>query len=139
MLTTHELLALAKAKQNIPSNYRLARVLDAPESTVKRWNTGKGQPDDAYAAKLADLAGLDAGAVVASIRAEREASGPLHDLWVGIAKRLETAGLAALAVILSLFVGGGPDAGAMASTLVKQAPALEHVASVEPGTVCILC
>lgn len=123
MITTAELLAAAKARQGIPSNYRLARVLDVPESTVQRWNTGRGRPDDRYSAKLAELAGLDACEVVASINAERAEDGPMKEMWALMAKRLHghahAAALAFMALVLSLFVGGGPDAGAWA-----KAPAL---------------
>lgn len=117
MITTKELLTAAKVAQNIPSNYRLCRVLGVPDTTVQRWNTGRGRPDDDMARRLAELAGLDPGAVVAAIRAEREAEGPMHDLWANVARRLQAAALASLAAFLSGFVGGGPDAGAMAATL----------------------
>lgn len=121
MITTAELMAAAKRAQGIPSNYRLARVLDVPESTVQRWNTGRGRPDDAHAARLGELAGIDPGIAVASVRAEREGDGPMRSLWEGIAKKLERAGVAALAVFLSLWIGGGPDAGAQAATRASAA------------------
>jgi hypothetical protein len=116
MLTASELLAAAKAAQGIPSNYRLARVLGVPESTVQRWNTRRGLPSDEYCAKLADLAGLDRGEVVAWIRAERETDPYMRDVWASVAKRLHQAGSAAMAVILSLCISGGPDGSAMAAT-----------------------
>lgn len=107
MLTTRDLLAAVKTAQSIPSNYRLARLLDVPEGTVQRWNTGRNLPDDLMAARLAELAGLDVAEVVASIHAERAAEGPARDLWKSIAERLHAAGAPALAVILSvLFLGG---------------------------------
>ena len=52
MLTSRELLAAVRAAQDIPSNYRLARVLDVPEQSVQRWNSGKHTPDDETAARL---------------------------------------------------------------------------------------
>lgn len=109
MLTTRSLLAAAKAARGIPSNYRLARALDVPERTVQRWSSGVSRPDDGHAAQLAELAGLDAGEVVASIRAERAEPGQMRDLWASVAARLHSA---AMAVFLALFVGigGGPDA-----------------------------
>lgn len=115
MLTTAELLAQAKAAQGIPSNYRLSRVLDVPEKTVQRWNTGKSRPDDEHAARLALMAGIDPGVAIASINAERDPTGPMHSVWVGIAQRLERAGVSAAVLALGVTFTGGPDAGAMAS------------------------
>ena len=130
-MTTLELLAAAKTAQGIPSNYRLARVLQVPDHTVQRWNTGRNMPDDAMCLRLAELAGLDPGQVVASIRAEREAAGPLHDFWAGLAKRLETAGAAGAAAALALVFTGTPDAGAMAR--------LQDTGPHNEPSVCILC
>lgn len=115
MLTTRELLAAAKAHSGIPSNYRLARVLDVPETTVQRWNTGRSRPDDEWCAKLAELAGLDAGEVVASIRAERASDPQMRELWQSIADRLHAAGASALAVILSVLWLGSSAGEARAS------------------------
>lgn len=116
MLTTAELLAQAKSAQGIPSNYRLARVLDVPESTIQRWNTGRGFPGDDYTAKLAELAGIDPGLAIASIHVERSPQGaPIRSVWAGIAQRLERAGVSAAVLALGVTFTGGPDAGAMAS------------------------
>ena len=80
MLTTFDLLTAAKANSGIPSNERLARILDVPDNTVVRWNTGRNKPDDEMVRRLAELAGLDPAPVVAAIRAERAAPGPMRDL-----------------------------------------------------------
>lgn len=115
MITTRELLAAVRAAQGIPSNYRLARLIDVPDTTVQRWNTGRNLPDDLMCVRLAELAGLDPSAVVAAIHAERAAAGPERELWTRIAERLQHGAIAA-AVILSMgFWGGGPDGGAMAA------------------------
>lgn len=116
MYTTREVLAAVRARNGIPSNYALARFLDVPEKTVQRWHTGRNLPDDATAARLAELGGLDAGAVVASIHAERALDPAARSLWQGIAERLHRAGLAVAAAILAALFTGGPDARAYAST-----------------------
>ena len=104
MISTLELMAAAKSAQGIPSNYRLARVLDVPETTVARWHTGRGKPDDAFAARLAEMAGLDVGQVVAWIHAERAEPGPVRDLWTGIASRLaRTSGAAAAVALMACY------------------------------------
>lgn len=116
MLTTVEILAAAKKAQRLPSNAALARLLGVPDKYVQRWGTGKHTPDDVTAARLAELAGLDVGEVLASVAAERASEPAARELWQRLAARLHAAGLAALAVILSLWIGGGPDGAAMAST-----------------------
>lgn len=132
MLTARDLLAAVRARQGIPSNYRLARLLDVPDTTVQRWNTGRNTPDDATAARLAELAGLDADATVASMHAQRAGSAPERSRWERIAERLQRAGVAAC-VILSLgFWSGGPDGGAYASTATTATPP-------KSAPVCILC
>ena len=122
MLTTRDLLAAAKLAKGIPSNYRLARVLEVPDTTVQRWNTGRNRPDDEMAVRLAEMAGLDAGQVVASIRAERAEPGPMRDLWADVAARLAHAGAAA--AVACITVTGSPDALAHApSQALDQAAA----------------
>lgn len=116
MLTTAALISAAKLHAGIPSNYKLARALDVPEKTVSRWNAGHNLPDDENAAKLAQLAGLDAGVVVASIRAQRSDAPHMREFWEHIAQRLQGAGAVVVAfgicAVLSLWTSGVPDAGA---------------------------
>lgn len=116
MLTIAELIAAAKAGAALPSNYRLARALDVPEKTLSRWNAGHNLPDDENAAKLAHLAGIDPGVVVASIRAQRADKPEVRALWAGIAARLANSTAVAGAVILSALFSASPDASAMART-----------------------
>ena len=124
-MTTFDLLTAAKANSGIPSNERLARILDMPDNTVVRWNTGRNKPDDEMVRRLAELAGLDPAPVVAAIRAERAAPGPMRDLWSGMAAMLSKASAtAALAVVA---VTGSPDAGAWVSSPAQPLPG------------CILC
>ncbi len=88
MLTTSDLLSAAKRGAGIPSNYRLARVLGTTDNTVFRWHSGAGSPDDAWAAKLAALAGMDVGYAVASMKAAREKDPELRAIWADMAERL---------------------------------------------------
>lgn len=112
MLTIAELIAAAKAGASIPSNYKLARALDVPEKTVQRWNAGHTLPRDDNAAKLAELAKLDPGVVLASVRALRAESPHMKGVWSSIADRLGAS--TAAAVILSALFSASPDASAMA-------------------------
>lgn len=112
MLTTHTLLDLAKQRNGIASDYKLGLVLDVVPSAVKNYRKGRSHPDDLVAQRLADLCDLDRGMVVASIHAQRAANEDTRALWRSIADRLQQAGAAALAVILSVGLTASPDAGA---------------------------
>ncbi len=113
MLTTVELLAAARAAHGIPSNYRLARVLNVSDKSIQRWNTGKNTPDDAMASRLAEMAGLDPDSVVAAMHAERAVTEAERARWQRIAHRLQAV---AACVILSLVgFGASPDARATGS------------------------
>jgi hypothetical protein len=124
MITTAELLAAVRDAQGIPSNYRLARVLDVPENTVARWQTGRHVPDDSMVIRLAGMAGLDAGATLAAMHAQRATDDGLRAAWASIAARLQQAGAAALAVILSVVIFGSPDAQARARVAVFDSAAI---------------
>ena len=124
-MTGKELLSAVRTAQGLPSNYALARAVGIPERSLQRWNTGSHTPDDATAARLAELAGLDPDSVVAAMHAQRAADDQERSRWERIARRLEGSGVAAaLAVcaVLSLWTSGGPDGGA--SLLAGLLPAL---------------
>jgi transcriptional regulator with XRE-family HTH domain len=85
MLTVQSLLAQAKARQGIASNYRLAKVLGAGENTVSNWSHGRRVPDDEMSVRLAELAELPPGKVLASMHALREPEGtPLRAAWLSL-------------------------------------------------------
>lgn len=115
-MKTKDLIAAAKARRGIPSNYRLARELDVPEKTVQRWHTGKNVPSGRYASKLAELAEMDPDYVAAALRAETVADPDEKAVWERIATRLSKLMAVAACAILSLFITGGPDGGAWAAT-----------------------
>jgi len=113
MHTTAELLDLAKARHSV-SDWKLSSLLDVVPSAVKNYRAGRSFPDDAVAQRLADLACLDAGYVVACIHAQRAGSDQAKALWIGIADRLQKAGAAAAVLVAILGVSGSPDADAHA-------------------------
>lgn len=135
MISTIELLAAAKAGADIPSNYRLARVLGVTDQTVSNWQNGRRFPDDELVLRMAEMGNLNPGEVLVSIYAERAASSPMGDVWRSIAQRVHDSAHGALAVafgtavIVSAFLAS-PDANAVT---VLTYPALA------PGAVCILC
>jgi len=131
--TTGEILDLAKQASGAPSDYKLALMLGIEPSTIGHYRKGRSRPDDDIAQRLADMANLDRGYVVACIHAERAGTATARELWERVAARLRpdaqpimgkhgVQGTLAIvaAVILSLLygVGGGPDGGALSALLV---------------------
>lgn len=85
MLTVPALLAQARAHQGIPSNYRLAKVLGVTEHAVSSWQNGRRVPDDEMSVRLAELAALPPGRVLAAMHALREPEGtPLRAAWLSL-------------------------------------------------------
>jgi DNA-binding transcriptional regulator YiaG len=110
---TEQLLDAAKKAQGIPSNYRLARVLGVSDNTMAKWSQGRNAPGEPHAMRLAEMAGMDAGVVVAELHAERAADPETRDLWRGIAARLRQVGLASILGVICSF-GAPPEARAYA-------------------------
>lgn len=113
MLTVRDLLTSARAAQSLPSNYALAKLLQVRENDVSRWHNGRNIPAPAMVVRLAQLAQLDPAEVLPAIEAQRAGDEAVRAAWARAAQRLQLAGLAACAVILSLWIGGGPDGGAL--------------------------
>lgn len=109
MSTIVALLTAAKAGSGIPSNYRLAKVLDVTEHTVSNWQNGRAVPNEALTAKMAALAGLDPGVVLAEMAAERAKDDETKGMWLAVAERLKQAPLAAAAALaMALTFAGTP-------------------------------
>lgn len=89
MHTTHALLDAAKAAQGITSDYKLAMLLNATStSVVSNYRLGRSNPDDATCVKLASLAGLDVGYVLACAHAQRAKDEVTREVWRSVAERL---------------------------------------------------
>ena len=99
MITTNDVLNRVKAVQGITSEYRLCRVVGVTDQTLARWRKGLA-PSDEYAAKLAQLAQLDVGLVVASLAAERSKDPTMQAVFSDIARRLQLLDVANLAALL---------------------------------------
>lgn len=109
-----ELLDAANAAHGT-NDYRLAKLLEVRASAIANYRAGRAKPNDEIAQRLAELAGMDAGYVLASIHAERAADESTATLWRQIAARLRQGGSVAAGVILAAAIGGAgaPEARAM--------------------------
>lgn len=133
MLSTNELLDRAKAMNGVSSDYKLAQVLGVAKTAITNYRQGRSCPDDRVIKRLADLTGEDAGEAAVWMQIERARDDDARLLWRTVAARLaghaHHAALAFVAVILSLFIGGGPDGAAMASQ-ASPAPAAQSSAAL---------
>lgn len=109
--TVDNVLDRARHRQGLLSDYKLALVLGVQQSAVSNWRKGRSVPDDTLAARLADLAGLDKGFVVAGFHAMRaEPGSDSQALWHQIVSRLRTSGTAlGFAVVAGSALMGSPE------------------------------
>ena len=91
MQTTKQLIDRAKTAQGISSDYRLSKQLEVSTSAVLNWRAGRSHPDDVLGARLAALAGMEPGLVVAELHAERARTPEAIALWTKIAEQLRWA------------------------------------------------
>jgi len=91
--STQTLMRLAKARQGIPSNYKLRQVLQVCEPTVTRWNQGRGAPTNALAIRMARMAEIDPALVLARISADRAQDEEEREIWLHVVARLSAEGV----------------------------------------------
>lgn len=120
--TTIDLLDAAKARQGVSSDYKLALLLHVKPSAVGNYRHGRSHPDDEICGRLADLAGLDRGYVVACVHATRAlgCSPRTYEVWFNVAGRLRASGSALLVTVSLGAFSGTSDGGALASTTDAQ-------------------
>jgi hypothetical protein len=115
MHTTAELLDAAKSRIGITSDYKLAAILNVSgTATVTNYRKGRSHPDDMICARIADMAGLEAGYVMACVHAQRAASPEVRRVWEGVAEQLKKAGVAAVLAMVGAVCLPAPDASASA-------------------------
>jgi hypothetical protein len=123
-MTAADLVDAARAGAGLPSFYRLARVLGVGDATVANWRHGRATPDDATTLRLAAMAGVDPAQALAAIHVQRCTDPAIRSVLATIAARVQQAGAAALAVILSVVIFGSPDAQARARVQVLDSAAI---------------
>jgi len=88
MFSTAELLDLAKERQGGVSDYRLAKLLEVEQATMSNYRTGRSQPKNPIAMRLAELCGLDPIDVVAWVNIERSSTPEDREIWNLILSRV---------------------------------------------------
>ena len=103
--TSVELLERLRAAEKV-SWWKLPRLLDASESTVKNWKRGRTTIDQRFVTRIAELLHERPEYVLACIEAERAQSPEMEKIWRGIAEKFRShAASVLLAVMLVLGVG----------------------------------
>lgn len=127
MPAIHDLLSAAKDASGIPSNYRLARVLDVTDHTVGNWQNGRALPNEQMTIRLCELAGVDPAPFLAEMAAGRAKDDDTRSMWLAIAERLRQAPLTVAAAMMIAL-------GAASAPMPSQASSL----SIQ-GEDCALC
>lgn len=99
MFKTNAVLDRIKSLHSITSEYRLCRVIGVTDQTLLNWRHGRC-PSDEHAIKLAQLAQLDPGLVLASLASERAKDPTISAVFADIARRLQLLDVANLAAVL---------------------------------------
>jgi len=87
MLSTAQLLTLAKAKAGDVTDYRLAKLIGVPHSTISSYRNGNSKPANPIAMRLAELAGTDPVETIAAVNIERASTDDDRRVWELILSR----------------------------------------------------
>lgn len=98
------LLDKAKKTRSIASDNALAGFFAVHRQAVSKWRTGEAYPSEDHIARLAEMAGEDAGEWLVRIQVERS-SGKAAAAWSSVYRRIATAATLALAAIPFCVVG----------------------------------
>jgi hypothetical protein len=96
--TSVELLERVRAAEKV-SWWKLPRVLDASESTVKNWKHGRTTVDRRFAPRIAELLHESPEYVVACLEAEREQHQEMLKVWQRIAAKFRSSAASSLFVL----------------------------------------
>lgn len=118
MFSIADLLERAKAKANIESDYRLAKVIGITHGAMTHYRQGRTLPNESVIEQLCALSGDDAGVIAAQIQAERSKTPEAKNMWLMVAARLRGAAQTAiLSVCFAIALIALPAQDARASTL----------------------
>jgi len=81
MLSTTELIDLAKRKAGDVTDYRLSKLLGVPPSTVSNYRIGRSMPANPIAMRLAEIAGVDPVEAMAAVNLERATTDGERRAW----------------------------------------------------------
>lgn len=91
MLSTIELLDLAKEHQGGVTDYRISKLLGLTPKHVSNYRTGRNTPVNPVAMRLGELAGIDPLEAVAAVNLERASSPEDREVWEIMLARLQAS------------------------------------------------
>ena len=91
MLTTVEILDIARARQGGVSDYRIAQLLGLSPKNVSNYRVGRSTPVNPVAKRLGELAGIDPLEAVAMVNIERSSSKDEREVWEMMLSRVSAA------------------------------------------------
>lgn len=89
MLSTIELLELAKHRQGDVTDYRISKLLGTTTQNVSNYRRGVSKPANPVAMRLGELAGVDPVEAVISVNLERSTTPEDREVWEAMLQRLE--------------------------------------------------
>ncbi len=81
MLSTAELLDLAKERQGGVTDYRIAKLLGISTQNMSNYRCARSTPSNPVAMRLGELAGVDPAEAVAFVNIERAKSPDERAVW----------------------------------------------------------
>lgn len=88
MLSTIELLDLAKKRQGDVTDYRISKLLGLTPTRISNYRVGRSRPENPVAMRLAELAGVDPVEAVAAVNIERATTDEDRAVWEAILQRV---------------------------------------------------
>ena len=88
MLTTNELLDLAREVQGGVSDYRLAQLLDVDQPRIPGYRAKRSKPSNSVSARLGELCALDPLVAVCWVNIERCSTEDEREVWRLVLARL---------------------------------------------------
>lgn len=126
MFSVADLIERSKARANIDSDYRLAKVIKINQSAIGNYRAGRSLPNESVIEQLCALSGDDPDLIAAQIQAARVKDGPARELWNRIAMRLAggaTTAILSVVFAISFIAGTASDAkaGAVQTQIIDRA------------------
>lgn len=88
MLSSLDLIDLARHRQGDVSDYRISKLLGVSTAALSNYRTGRSSPANSIAVRLAELAGVDPAHALVSVNMERATTDEEREMWEKLALRL---------------------------------------------------
>ncbi|MDN3544647.1 helix-turn-helix domain-containing protein [Kinneretia asaccharophila] len=88
MLSTVQLLDIARAHQGGVSDYRIAKLIGINPNAISNYRTGRSVPAEPIAMRLAEVAGVDPAEAIFALNAERASDEGMREFWLSQLRRV---------------------------------------------------